>query len=570
MPSSKAPRLKAAYTADGKIIVGIDYGTTFTGASYSIDSWPGNARGIDTVSKSPSRIAYAAENPRASRNLWGYQISSNMSAYAWTKLLLDNNTKLTEYDDPALEATLGTGILRLPAGKSAVDVAADYLTLVYQHIRHTLVRHITEEALKKTPLEFWFTVPAIWSDQAKHATRTAAQRAGFWSSPERPHDRLYFISEPEAAAITALRRYTSDSTGGSITKVAPTLKFKELLTGVGGKCGSTSIDRNFHKFMSHRFGDAFDRLPMSTKGPGSAFMDKFEIIKKDFGSSTSYDIFALPLNMKLPHTTSPEYFDVEERLVQLTSDDMRTFFDPVVDKIINLLQGQIAEARKLRGKKPINRIILVGGFGGSEYLCRRVRSTFGTTGKITVTIPPNPQTAIVQGAALRGLEGIRSTTKLCRRHYGFECAIDFREGLDDERNAWIDPFNDRKLVRGIMKWMISKGEKYAEEYKQTVYTRWTHRKCDSLIKSTNSYASEKMLAPERMDADGVYKVGCIVVDFTEVDLSQFPVVRKGGQRIYNLQYNIRVTFGAQDGLLKFEATCQGKIIGKTSIEFTAT
>lgn len=39
---------------------------------------------------------------------------------------------------------------------------------------------------------------------------------------------------------------------------------------------------------------------------------------------------------------------------------------------------------------PYQRIILVGGFGESEYLRRALVSTFETTGKIAVTIPDNP------------------------------------------------------------------------------------------------------------------------------------------------------------------------------------
>ncbi|RAH86012.1 actin-like ATPase domain-containing protein [Aspergillus japonicus CBS 114.51] len=594
MADSVDSTLLGADTSHRKIIVGIDYGTTFTGASYVIiKTWPGNARNIDTVSKTPSRIAYATENAKASRDLWGYQVPPGMVAYSWTKLLLDKNTALTAYDDTALEEASGAGILRLPAGKAAVDVAADYLTHIYQHIKFTLARHITQQDLDITPLEFWFTVPAIWSDQAKDATRTAAHRAGFWSSPDRPHDRLYFISEPEAAAITALKKYTDESIGGSVKvgdgvlvcdcgggtvdittyvvkQVNPTLKFEELLTGIGGKCGSTAIDRNFYKLMSHRFGKAFDNLPVSAKGPGSHFTNRFEVIKKDFGDSCFLDILELPLNMTLPKAKSSKHFDADERLVKITSDDLRTIFDPVVNQIISLVQRQITDARNFGGREMINRIILVGGFGESEYLRRALVSTFETTGKIAVTVPDNPQAAIVQGAALRGLEGIRSTTRLCRRHYGFSWSLLFRKGYDDESDAWIDDFDGKKRVQGIMKWMIAKGEKYAENYKQTTYVRETHSHGDSLKKTTDFYACDEMLAPERKKMNGIYKVGSIVVDFTQVNLSRFECKKKNGQKIYDLQYNIRVTFGAMDGLLKFEATSQGKTIGQTSIEFTAT
>lgn len=181
-----------------------------------INTWPGPLRDTETVFKTPSRIAYVSDNPRISRNRWGYQVEAGMTAYSWTKLFLDRGTPLSKYDDKALESVSQIGIMQLPDGKTAVDVVADFLSEIYEHILNTLSKHITEEELQFTPLEFWFTVPASWSDQAQSATKTAAERAGFGSSIRRPDDKIFLISEPEAAAITALKKYTSGSLGGSV------------------------------------------------------------------------------------------------------------------------------------------------------------------------------------------------------------------------------------------------------------------------------------------------------------------------------------------------------------------
>ena len=66
--------------------------------------------------------------------------------------------------------------------------------------------------------------------------------------------------------------------------------------------------------MSDRFGDAFDNLPMRRKGPGSEFMKRFEIIKRDFGHSDEESVYELPLNMTV-EDPNPDHFDEEERLV---------------------------------------------------------------------------------------------------------------------------------------------------------------------------------------------------------------------------------------------------------------
>jgi hypothetical protein len=36
------------------------------------------------------------------------------------------------------------------------------------------------------------------------------------------------------------------------------------------------------------------------------------------------------------------------------------------------------------------RIILVGGFGDSEYLRQAIKKAFGADGKIAITVPDNP------------------------------------------------------------------------------------------------------------------------------------------------------------------------------------
>lgn len=175
-----------------------------------ITTWPGTARDTDHVFKTPSIIAYPEENKKIGTQRWGYQVESGMKCYSWTKLLLDKDTPLTIYDDPMLEEVTQSGILKLPQDKDAVDVVADYLTGVYEHIMHMLEKGLTEPILSMSPIEFWFTMPAIWSDKAQAATREAAQRAGFGPRPERLKDAIYMITEPEAAAIAALTRSTTD------------------------------------------------------------------------------------------------------------------------------------------------------------------------------------------------------------------------------------------------------------------------------------------------------------------------------------------------------------------------
>jgi len=85
---------------------------------------------------------------------------------------------------------------------------------------------------------------------------------------------------------------------------------------LGGKCGSTYVDRNLHSLLSKRFGSSFDNLSYSMKGPGSKFMASFESGKKSFGSNdnkTTLDIG--PIRLDVPNS---EHYDKNERMVILT------------------------------------------------------------------------------------------------------------------------------------------------------------------------------------------------------------------------------------------------------------
>lgn len=171
-----------------------------------IAKWPGGAL-QETREKVPSKIAYATENPDLENDAWGYEVYPGLKSCCWTKLLLDRRTKPTEFDDPLLQVAVGGNIMGLPRGKSAEDVVSDFLKFLYKHCLDRLEEKMTPGILAVTPLEFWFTMPAIWSDAAQYATKRAAERAGFGS---RGSDVVKMITEPESAAVAALKSTTED------------------------------------------------------------------------------------------------------------------------------------------------------------------------------------------------------------------------------------------------------------------------------------------------------------------------------------------------------------------------
>jgi hypothetical protein len=164
-----------------------------------VSEWPGCP---DVVCKAPTKIAYAAENPKISSDQWGYAVPKEAQCYTWTKLLLDAAARPTAFDDPGMRDVCGGLLLRLPPGKSARAVCQDYLRGLYLYLVSTLKKRFGAELFPLTPMDCWITVPAIWSDKAQALTRNAARGAGFG---ERDFDTLNVIPEPEAAALTVLK-----------------------------------------------------------------------------------------------------------------------------------------------------------------------------------------------------------------------------------------------------------------------------------------------------------------------------------------------------------------------------
>lgn len=178
-----------------------------------IRTWPGDGRPVEGNWKTPTVIAYRAENRRTSRDHWGYEVRRGMVSCSWTKLLLDTSAETAEFDDPSLRNTTGSALFHLPEGKDAQMVCQDYLTEVYRFVVHNLKMRMTPEVFDITPMECFLTVPAIWTDKARASTWAAAMAAGFGS---RPSDAISMITEPEAAALAALRK---DLRPGSVNAV---------------------------------------------------------------------------------------------------------------------------------------------------------------------------------------------------------------------------------------------------------------------------------------------------------------------------------------------------------------
>lgn len=179
-----------------------------------IRAWPGK----DGEWKTPTRIAYATENREVGllENAWGFQVEANMKSCSWTKLLL--NASAAHRPGGNNQGGVDNSMQRIPLDKSPQVVCEDFLRELYKHMMSCITKQLPSQILQSTPMDCWLTVPAVWSDQAQDATKAAARAAGFGS---RAGDTISIITEPEAAAVTVLKKYAQP---GSINALQVSLK----------------------------------------------------------------------------------------------------------------------------------------------------------------------------------------------------------------------------------------------------------------------------------------------------------------------------------------------------------
>lgn len=140
--------------------------------------------------------------------------------------------------------------------------------------------------------------------------------------------------------------------------------------------------------MTDRFGEAFTSLGPEHIGPGSTFMDHFEQRKKDFGHTTANRrAHRIPLFMPaLKHSSNTEkFYEKRSSSVLLTPKDLEFIFDPVLTKIVGLIEDQVCRTKQL-GETPITVVVLVGGFASSPYLRESIQEWCEENG-IRLTMP---------------------------------------------------------------------------------------------------------------------------------------------------------------------------------------
>jgi len=544
---------------DRKIIVGIDFGTTYSGVAWAetqrpdrrvaITVWPisKTTREGESSDKVPTKLRYN----NAGEPEWGFSIPMNTPSdevIEWFKLDLD----------PSLQS-MGTAVTSAArrGGRDVDKLVTDYMSALGDHLMYTLREKLGEGVVKNTPLEFVVTVPAIWSDLAKDKTKQACQKAVGLSATKSP---IHLISEPEAAAIYALHGLDPhglqvgdsfvicDAGGGTvdlisytITSLKPILEVQEATPGTGALCGSTFLNMRFAKFLRAKLGkaDGFDDEVL-----GDA-MERFEkTVKRQFTlNARDDDTYTIPVG----GLANNKELGINRGRYALKASDLRVIFEPVVQEVVKLVKDQISAS-----KVAIKAVLLVGGFGASNYLKERLRGAIDQS--VQIMQPPNAWLAVVQGAVMKGLAQtapeqltvVRVQNRKARKHYGTE----WRVRYDDKLHAHL---RNKKHWCGLdgcwkvytMEWFIRKGDTVSENEPFFTSFVWTGPVAQGRIKKIKmDIYADRTARDAPLARDENVSMLCHV----EADVSHIPENllhrRKGndGQWYYELNCKIEAVY----------------------------
>ncbi|KAH7032550.1 hypothetical protein BKA57DRAFT_497464 [Linnemannia elongata] len=269
--------------------------------------------------------------------------------------------------------------------------------------------------------QYCLAVPGHWSDEAKQAMRSIAMEAGLGLPTDPPYRLLSISEEEEAMAIYCVREtdqldlrhgdrfmicYAPE--GESVTLVmfevsasthdGRVRQLKEVARSFGPSCGSDFVDANMERLLERRLRKYRDII---SADHWEDIMHHFaEEIRRYFDGQKD-QLMLLPATLLAQRgiEVDNEEARIDNGYMVFEAANMKDeVFEPVVKDVLTLI-GALLE---LAGKN-CRALFLLGEFGSSEYVQRRVREEFENKAEM-ISCPPRWDLAISRGAVYAVLD----------------------------------------------------------------------------------------------------------------------------------------------------------------------
>ncbi|CAM1506541.1 Fc.00g061820.m01.CDS01 [Cosmosporella sp. VM-42] len=537
-PQNKAVargRTKAKEKRQPLIIFGIDFGTTYSGIAWTTSE---SVERIEVISGWDS-VEFSAKDKHKTPTVISYE--------SWFKLLLLDNEDLPLHVRGFGQLATTRNLLKL-ADKTPVEAAADYLRALWQHTQDMLRRELGKRYLEESNFQVVATLPAIWPHYAQVRMKEAIEMAGILDPRPNGTPPLSFISEPEAATLATMEDMAGrldveeddhlvvcDAGGGTVDIITYAIirtypmTVKESVKGDGKLSGAVMIDEAFlHALRKMLPPTTWDNL--GARAIRKIMHDTWEgEIKPNFNN-----------NDRSWETYIPQSGTVQDRFqpprLVVKSPNILPAFQPTVTRIEELVNSQIDQF-----------VILVGGFGKSQFLYNCLQSTIGKRVEVLQGAGERPWTAICRGAAIKGLVDNKLSksiavvdSRIARLSYGtLYNVLPFEAKEHDPADRVYCDANQRFLAVEQTKWFLTVGDVLdANEPIRSEF--WQDLESPGDVVEIELVVSDALQPPKRKDAT--------VTSLCNIRLSRIPGnfqalpswTNTEGRLYRRLQYELRI------------------------------
>lgn len=213
-----------------------------------------------------------------------------------------------------------------------------------------------------------------------------------------------------------------DCGGGTVNltshKLLENNKLSEITESTSGNCGSSLIDKKFVEFLGRKLGSStIESLEKNHYNILQYMVQEFckEVKILFTGQKSEFPRYEVVLKNypSIIEEARKQGFLKESDSIWVEFSDVRGMFDPLINKIIDLIKGQLAQ----QPNKESSAIMLVGGFSESKYLQDRIIKEFNKTVS-NISVPSQPMIAVVNGGVQFGLRTETTVHRVLRRTYG--------------------------------------------------------------------------------------------------------------------------------------------------------
>ncbi|KAF5332092.1 hypothetical protein D9611_008026 [Ephemerocybe angulata] len=552
-----------------KLVLAFDVGTTFSGVSYCVLD-PGSVPEIKGVTRFPAheQVSGASKIP----TVLYYDGEGNVKAVGaealqegifeqaeeegwvkaeWFKLHIrpkDNSTlSITQKIPP------------LPPGKTIIQVFADYLSYLYTcaqaYIKDTHANGADLWAsFAEDDKEFVLSHPNGWEGWQQAQIREAVVLAGLVKGGDAGGGKVHFISEGEASLWFALKHGLPEGTmerGEGVVIVdagGGTIDISTYQKPVGGVKFEEISAPKCH-FYGSIFVSIHARLFIQELLKESDYIDDLDHIIRCFDKTTKirFSDDKMTQYVKFGSTRDKdEEVGIRFGQLKLAGEDVAKFFEPSIKSIVSTVEEGIR-----MGTHHITHVVLVGGFGASDWLFKELQKELGSQGLKVVRPELYVNKAVSDGAVSFHLSSVVQA-RIAKFSYGTLQNVEYNPSDPmhiARRGSMLTRMSGRRLIPCGFAVMLAKGTRVSDDNEVKINLwREVDDKAQLAAVAFDVHCYQGSLDnPKFYDMDPMnFKKLCSI----EVDLSHLPLVpeqrKNGGGSFYTVKYWVVLKFNSAE------------------------